>query len=376
MKSDKKKSELPFFLRDGYAAFLSSVICILFGLLVSYIILLCINPKGAGDAIIAIFKNFFYYKKPEKILYYFGSTLTKTVPLILCSLSVLFAKKTGLFNIGVAGQYVIGAGAALFFALYLNAPWYLCVIAATAAAALWAMITGIIKAYRNVNEVISGIMLNWIALYLVNMLMKLVQDPAAPHTMYITDNAPNALLPTLGLASIFGRNDFIGIGIFIAPIVAIIIWIILGKTKLGYELKATGYNKDAAFYSGMNEKGNIILTTAIAGGLAGLGAALLYLTDIDQWSTAMTAVPQMGFDGIAAAFLGGLHPIGAIFSSYFIRHITLGGMYVDKAIYSTQTADMITGFIIYFCAFAQMFRHFATNLFIKRQAEKGKEVRK
>ena len=372
MNKDDKNS-LPFFLRDGFAAFLSSVICIICGMLVGYIIMFCINPGGAGKAILAMFKNFLYYKKPEKVLYYFGSTLVKSVPLIMCSLSVLFSKKAGLFNIGVAGQYTIGAGVAIFFALRFNLPWYICALVAMAAAALWGMLTGVAKAYRNANEVITGIMLNWIALYLVNMFLLPVKDPLAQHTLYIEDNAANALLPNMGLDRIFGGNHFVGIGLFIAPIVAVIIWSILKKTKLGYELKATGYNKDAAFYSGMHERGNIILTTVISGALAGLGAALLYLSDIDQWSTSMASVPSMGFDGIAAAFLGGLHPIGAIFSSYFVKHITLGGMYIDKNIYNTRTADMMVSFIIYFCAFAQLFRHIAANAYLKRKAKKDKE---
>lgn len=366
---NKKKHELPFLLRDGWADFLVSVICIAVGFLLGYIVLLCIHPEGAGNAVWSIVRNFFYYKNPEKVKYYFASTLVKTVPLLLCSLSVLFAKKAGLFNIGVAGQYTVGIGATLWCALFLKFPWYLCIFTAIAAGALYAMLIGFFKAYRNVNEVISGIMLNWIGLYLVNMLLLPLKDPAGQYTVYLEDNAPGALLPSLGLEKWFGGNGFIGIGVILAPIVAILVAVLIRRTKLGYELRATGYNKNAAFYCGMKEKHNIILTMAISGALAGLGAALLFLTDIEQWMTSASSVPSVGFDGIAAAFLGGLDPIGAIFSSYFIKHITLGGMYIDKSFYSAQTADLISSFIIYLSAFAQFFRHFATQIYKKKKAK-------
>ena len=127
--------------------------------------------------------------------------------------------------------------------------------------------------------------------------------------------------------------------------------------KLGYELKATGLNKNAAKYAGMKEKRNMILTMVIAGSLSGLGASFLYLSGIEQWSCAQTAVPAMGFNGIAAAFLGGLNPIGSIFSAFFIQHITSGGSYVDKMVYCAQISDLISAIIIYFCGFVLFFKH-------------------
>ena len=131
----------------------------------------------------------------------------------------------------------------------------------------------------------------------------------------------------------------------------------MSKTKLGYELKATGLNKNAAKYAGMKEKRNMILTMVIAGCLSGLGASFLYLSGIEQWSCAQTAVPAMGFNGIAAAFLGGLNPIGSVFSAFFIQHITSGGSYVDKMVYCAQISDLISAIIIYFCGFVLFFKH-------------------
>ena len=157
---------------------------------------------------------------------------------------------------------------------------------------------------------------------------------------------------------------------------AVGIWVLLEKTKLGYELRATGCNKFAAKYCGMKEKRNIILTMAIAGGLAGMGAATLFLTGFEQWQVTQSAVPAMGFNGIAAAFLGGLNPIGAIFSSYFIQHITNGGAYVDKTMYSAQISDLISALIIYLCGFVLFFKVFMNSRLDRRdEKRRAKEDR-
>ncbi len=150
----------------GFQSLLASLLCIVLGLLIGYIVLLIINPAGAGEAIRTIVENFLYYPSAAARLRYLGNTLVKTAPLLMCSLSVLFAYKVGLFNIGAAGQYVIGAGASLYCALGFGLPWYVCLLAAIAAGAVLGAISGLLKAYRNVNEVISCIMLNWISLYL------------------------------------------------------------------------------------------------------------------------------------------------------------------------------------------------------------------
>ncbi|HBV83591.1 MAG TPA: ABC transporter permease, partial [Lachnospiraceae bacterium] len=312
---------------NGFQTIIGSLLCIVIGLLIGYIVLLMINPQGAGKAITAILKNFLYYPSAAAAKKYFGTTLVKASALLMCSLSVLFAWKVGLFNIGAAGQYVIGAGACLYCGLKFGMPWYVCLFAAIVAAALVGAISGALKAYFNVNEVISCIMLNWIGLYVVNMLLSNVKEQTTPYTRPLSSVNKSALLPNMGLDKLFSKNEFVTIGLLLAVIAAIAIWILLEKTKFGYELKATGLNKNAAKYCGMREKTNIILTMMIAGGLAGLGAGIFYLTGIEQWMVQQTSVPAMGFNGIAAAFLGGSNPIGAIFSSYFIQHITSGGTY-------------------------------------------------
>lgn len=352
---------------------LASFVCIVLGLFVGYIVLLLINPAGAGRAITSILKNFLYFPRPEVALEYFGSTLAKSAPLLMCTLSVLFAYKAGLFNIGASGQYAVGAGFALYFAIHFGAPWWACMLLAMFGGAVLGAIAGALKAYLNVNEVIACIMLNWISLYAVNTILTAVKESGTTYTLPLRTNSPQALIPGLGLQHLFSDNRYVTIAIPLSVVCAILIWVILEKTKLGYELKATGLSINAARYAGMREKRNTILTMAISGALAGLGAAFLYLSGIEQWSCSQTAVPNMGFNGIAAAFLGGLHPIGSVFSAFFIQHITSGGAYVDKMVYCSQISDLIAAIIIYFCGFVLFFKH-CMNKRIQKAEEKKASV--
>ncbi len=353
MKPEKKS----FIENPGVQSVLASLICILIGLVIGYIVLLLINPAGAGRALLSILKNFLYFPRPQVALEYFGSTLVRTAPLLMCTLSVLFAYKVGLFNIGAAGQYAVGAGLALYFAIGFKMPWFVCLIVAMIGAGIIGGFIGFLKAYLNVNEVIAGIMLNWISLYSVNMLLTGVKESSTTYTLALRTNAPGGLLPSAGLQNLFSGNKYVTIAIPLAILTAVIVWVVMDKTALGYELKATGLNIHAAKYAGMKEKQNMILTMVISGAIAGLGAAFLYLSGIEQWSCAQTSVPAMGFNGIAAAFLGGLHPIGCIFSAFFIQHITSGGSYVDKMVYSSQISDLISAIIIYSCGFVLFFKH-------------------
>jgi len=355
---------------SGVQSLLSSLICIVLGLLIGYVVLLFINPAGAGEAIATVIKNFMTYSKPETQMKYLGSTLVKTAPLLMCSLSILFAYKVGLFNIGAAGQYCAGVGLALYSALAWQLPWWACLLLAMAAGALLGAVSGLLKAYCNVNEVISGIMLNWITLYLVNMLLTLVKEETSPYTLHISTVNESALIPSLGLGKLFTNNQYVTIAIPLAIIMAFAVWIVLDKTRFGYELKATGNNKNAAKYCGMAEKRNIIVTLIIGGALAGMGAALLYLTGFEQWQCSTSSVPGMGFSGISAAFLGGLHPVGAVLSSFFIQHITVGGAYVDKTMYCAQISDLISSIIIYLCGFV-LFMKYAMNAGITKREEKA-----
>ncbi len=356
----------------SFQAILTSLICIILGLLIGYIVLLLINPAGAGEAIKTIILNFLTRSSSMARAKALGNTLAKTAPLLMCALSICFCYKVGLFNIGAAGQYEAGACMGLYAALAWHMPWFICLLVAGAAGAIVGAISGALKAYRNVNEVISGIMLNWIMLYLTNMILstKAVKDPTSPYTIKLATGNKGALIPSAGLNALFANNKTVTLAIPLAILFAVLIWMILAKTKFGYELKATGFNKEASKYAGMKEKKNIIVTLAIGGALAGIGAAFLFLTGYQEWSTTQTSVPGMGFNGIAATFLGGLHPIGTIFASFFIQSITDGGALINKSVYPSQISDLISSIIIYLCGFVLFFK-FAINNWVSKRDKGG-----
>ena len=355
---------------DGVQSLLASLICVLLGLLIGFIVLLFINPSGAGEAILAVIKNFLNYSKAATQAKYLGNTLVKTAPLLMCALSILFAYKVGLFNIGAAGQYCAGVALSLYAALAWGWGWLPCMLLAMLGGMVLGAISGLLKSYCNVNEVISGIMLNWIVLYLTNMLLTNVKEATSPYTFVLAHKNPSAILPSLGIGSLFNNNGYVGLALPLSVLAAVAVWVVLEKTRFGYELRATGNNKNAAKYCGMAEKRNIILTLAISGALAGMGAAMLYLTGYEQWQCSTSSVPGMGFNGIAAAFLGGLNPFGAILASFFIQHITAGGAYVDKSMYCAQISDLISSLIIYLCGFV-LFMKYALNTAIAKREEKA-----
>ena len=355
---------------NGVQSLLASLACVVLGLLIGYIVLLFINPNGAGEAIAAVMKNFLNYSKSATQAKYLGNTLVKTAPLLLCALSILFSYKVGLFNIGAAGQYCAGVALSLYAALAWGWGWLPCMLLAMRGGMGLGAISGLLKSYCNVNEVISGIMLNWIVLYLTNMLLTNVKEETSPYTFVLAHKNPSAVLPTLGLGSLLNNNQYVGLALPLSILAAVLVWVVLEKTRFGYELRATGNNKNAAKYCGMAEKRNIILTLVISGALAGMGAAMLYLTGYEQWQCSTSSVPGMGFNGIAAAFLGGLNPFGTILASFFIQHITAGGAYVDKTMYCAQISDLISALIIYLCGFV-LFMKYAMNSAISKREEKA-----
>ncbi len=342
------------FKKPGFQTLLASIVCAILGIILGFIILLLMNPAHAAEGMFAILRNFFKYSdNATNLMYYLGSTLVKSVPVILCAEAILFAYKTGLFNIGAAGQYTVGIIASLYTAIALQWNWFFCVLAAVAAGALWGCICGFFKAYCNVNEVIAGIMLNWIGLYLCNIVLGLpvCMNKTKSETFNVQGSS---LLPTF-LKSLFGNNQYMTIAVPLTVIVAIALLLILNKTTFGYELKATGHNKDAAKYAGMNAKRNIILSLVISGAISGLAAGFYYLTGIEHYKIS-SSVPGMGFSGIAVAFLGGLNPIGAIFAGLFVEYITLGGQYLNTNYYNPQVADLMIAIIIYLCGFVLFFK--------------------
>ena len=358
-----------FLKKSSVQTIIASVICAVLGLFAGFLVLLCLSPQNAGKGILDILKAYFIFKRPALRLENFGNMLVKAVPLLMCGLSVLFAYKTGLFNIGVAGQYCIGICASLFAALAWGLPWYVCVILSVLAGAVWGMISGVFKAIFNVNEVIACIMTNWIGLYITNILLddQRVSNPSLSETYNLSAKNPGAILPGIGLDSLFG-SKYVTVALLLSVVIAVVIHILLTKTTFGYQIKATGLNKHAAQYAGMKHNRNIIVTMAISGALAAAGAAFYYLTGIENYRSS-GSLPATGFNGIAVAFLGGLNPIGTIFASLFVQHIMIGGAYLDTTYYNPQVADLIVAIIIYLCAFVMFIRHFIIKR-LKKKDEK------
>ncbi|MGN0991873.1 MAG: ABC transporter permease, partial [Candidatus Ventricola sp.] len=322
---DNKKTSLGGRLAssEAFVSVAASLICIVIGLLLGVIVLAIIDAEHAiGDGLLVILQS--GIKSPRNM----GTVLANAAPLIMTGLSVGFAFKTGLFNIGAAGQYTLGAFGALYCAIVLQLPWYLCLLAAMVLGAIWGAIPGFFKAYMNINEVITSIMFNWIGLYMVNDIMygkgqSPMYDLATTKTYSLRKAAQSAMIPSCGMSDYFGKLQSVTIAIFIAIFFALIVYVVLNKTTFGYELKACGFNKNAAQYAGINDKRNIILSMTIAGALAGVGAGLYYLSTVAEWNPQVsTALPAIGFNGISAALLACSNPIGTIFSSLFISYIT------------------------------------------------------
>jgi simple sugar transport system permease protein len=312
-------------LSNSLVNIFSSVAAIVVGLVIGLIILLITNASQAFGGFWQILSSGFSNLRE------FGQVLYFATPIIMTGLSVGFAARTGLFNIGASGQFIVGAYMAILIGVKCpflpgHLHWITAILAAILAGALWGAIPGIFKAFFNVNEVIACIMTNYIGTYLVNFLVtRTVYNALQNQSQRVTASAN---LPKMGMDRIF-RDGFIvssvTSGIFIAVIFAIIIYIILEKTTFGYELKACGFNRNSAHYAGINEKRSIIASMIIAGGLSGLGGALLYLSGSGIGINVVDILAKEGFNGIPVALLGLNNPIGIIFSGLLVSYLSVGG---------------------------------------------------
>jgi len=334
---------------------LASLISIGVGLIVGLILLFVLNAKAAGGAFISLVTTGF--RSSDK----FAKVLYQAAPLIMTGLSVGFAFKTGLFNIGATGQYTVGAAMALIGAIQFQLPWYVCLLLALIGGAIWGIFPGLFKALFNVNEVITSIMFNWIAMFAVNltinnlpmMLAKYWGGAQMDRTANLAQANPNALIPRMGL-DVLMKSNYMNISIFIAILFAIVAWIILSKTTFGYELKACGFNRNASIYAGINAKRNIVLSMVIAGAFAGVGGGLYFLAGTGQY-TLLKQLLAAGFNGIPVALLATSNPIGTIFSAFFVSYIQVGGDAMQPD-FVKEIIDIIISVIIYLAAFALLTR--------------------
>lgn len=379
-KVDPKTGKQKFYSTAGFQSIASALISILIGLIVGMLIIIFvgltreeISTKGMIEGVKLVFFGLFSTGRVDNQLTFgfnpvnFGNMLFRGIPLIMTGLSVAVAFKTGLFNIGAPGQYLMSTAATLYVALVMPTEtipawlvWIFAFGAGIIAGALWGAIPGLLKATLNINEVITCIMTNWIAANLVTWFFDardyLKNSDEAGKIGYIKTTASNGVeTAKMGLDKLFPGSQVNG-GIVIAVIIAILIYILMTKTTFGYKLKACGSNRHAAKYAGINDKASIIASMAIAGGLAGAGASLYYLSGHTEfyWSTYMS-LPSEGFNGIPVALLASNHPIGVIFAGAFMSLLNIDGLMIKSlTAYNEYIADIIIASIVYLSAFAMI----------------------
>ena len=395
--------------KDGTQKLLASLLSIFIGLAVGAIVVAIvgltkenIGVKGLWDGVRLIFIGLFANGRDAagELMWGFnptswGNMLFRATPVIMTGLSVAVAFKTGLFNIGAPGPYLMGTMATLLIALGIPAGtlpawliWVLAFVGGMLAGALWGAIPGLLKAFLNINEVHACIMTNWLAASIVtwvfdgSMFRNVVEGTKTGYIYKTTyglmqvDGAwtyvegAGVATPKMGLDVIFPNSQVNG-GILIAAVIAILVYIIMNKTTLGYQLKACGANRHAARYAGINDKRNIVLSMAIAGALAAGGAALYWLSGNTEffWST-YQALPAAGFNGIPVALLAVNNPIGVVFTGIFMAMLDIVGQNLTGfTAYNEYITDVIIAVIVYLSAFSLVIRMWITGK-KKKKAEK------
>lgn len=319
-----------------------SLVAIAIGLLAGIVVMLIFNPSmalfGLGRLLIGGFS--FGIRG-------FATVLHHSTAIMFTGLAVVFAFRTGLFNIGASGQMMIAAYVTAHIGVLWKIPapfqWMVALILGSIAGMIWGLIPGILKAFRNVNEVVTSIMLNWIAANLISFLIirNIINNFTGGASRRIQ---PTAQIPYL-FRSVLGSNSQLSIGFILAIVIGIILHIVLYKTTLGFQLRASGLSIEGSKYAGMNTKRNIILSMGISGAIAGLAGAVLYSNVGKTISTDVNVFTE-GFDGISVALLGLGEPIGAILSAIFLSHIRQGGVYMQPH-FVPEISNMIISVIIY-----------------------------
>jgi simple sugar transport system permease protein len=383
---------MSFWKKESTQKILASLISILIGLVVGAVVVLIvglfnksISLKGAWEGIRLIFVGILSTGRdvngtltwgfnPASI----GNMLFRATPLVMTGLSVALAFKTGLFNIGAPGQYLMGTLATLFIALSIPAGalpgwlvWLLAFSGGVLAGMLWGAIPGLVKAFLNINEVLACIMTNWIAANLVTWafdasnLKNMVEGTKSGYiyktTYGLVDgtyvDGAGVATAKLGLNKLFPGSQ-INAGILVAILLAVGVYILISKTTLGYELKACGANRHAARYAGIHDKRNIVLSMALSGGLAAAGASLYFLSGNTEffWST-YQSLPAAGFNGIPVALLALNNPIGVIFSAIFMAMLDVVGLQLTNlTAYNEYITNVIIAVIVYLSAFSLAIR--------------------
>ena len=296
------------------------------------------------------------FSTPKSISY----CIVYGTPLIFTGLSVAFSFRTGVFNIGAEGQFVVGSMAACVIGILVPAPAIvlvpLCLLAAAAAGALWGFIVGVLKTKWGINEVLSMIMFNWIAFYLSNYIVSIPaihSEGSAEATKNVSD-AARILLPE-GIREALGLANTTNWGIILAGLFAIAIYLIIEKTTLGYELKAVGFNRHAAEYGGINVNRAMLTALSISGALAGMGGAV-QLMGMGQRISVFAGQEGYGFDGIVVALIGSSNPLGVVIAGIFYGALKYAGSKLNLIGAPSEVIKIITGTVVFFIAISHIFK--------------------
>ncbi len=401
--------------KEGTKKLLASLLSILIGLAVGAVVIIIvglakpgIGIRGIWDGVRLIFAGILSTGRQNGQLTWgynpqaLGNMLFRATPLVMTGLSVALANKTGLFNIGAPGQYLMGTLASLMIALNIPSGmlpgwivWILAFLGGMLAGAIWGAIPGMLKAFLNINEVLACIMTNWLAANLVTWafdVSNLKNMVEGTKTGYIYKTSYGLTLvdgnwtyvegngiatSKMGLDLLFPGSQVNG-GILIAIVMAILVYILLNKTTLGYELKACGSNRHAARYAGINDKRNIVLSMAISGALAAAGASLYWLSGNTEffWTT-YQSLPAAGFNGIPVALLAINNPIGVVFTGIFMAMLNIVGQNLTGlTAYNEYITDVIIAVIVYLSAFSLVIRTLLTGRKKKEKAAPATTVNK
>ncbi len=342
--------------------FIYTLLAIVIGFVVGAILLVV---AGNDPAIVygKLYDGVFSEKK------YIVYSMVYAAPYILTGLSVAFSFKTGVFNIGAEGQFVVGSLAAVLVGLFVDLPPVIhpivCMLAACAAGALWGAVVGLMKIKRGINEVLSYIMFNWIAYYLSNYIVisKQVKDSSVEATKLVKDSARTLMSDNMIMST---GCPTVNWGFIIATVAAIALWFIITKTTLGYQLRAVGLSKTASEYGGISSSKIFMSSMAISGMLAGLGGAVHTLGMTGRISQ-FAGQESFGFDGITVALIAGSNPIGCIFSGLFYGAMKYGGNKLTLVGAPKEVVNIIMGTIIFFIAIALLFKRVMLSISEKKQ---------
>ncbi|MCK9547358.1 MAG: ABC transporter permease [Sphaerochaeta sp.] len=346
-----------------------SVLVVLMGFLVGTILVALVgkNPLNMYKALFQALSGY-NIDNGRMNVRYIAETLNYSVPFILCGLSMGFAKRVGLFNIGGEGQYIMGLTLAQTVALLgpqvVVLHWILAILSAIVIGALWGGVVGLLKAKYEVSEVVSTIMLNYVALYLSRIIC--LQLPGA--TTYKTANFPTTALIENRFFQTITHNSLLNNGIFMMVAAVLLFWYIMEKTSLGYGMRATGFNKDAARASGIPVVKSISISMAISGAFAGLAGGIVALGSF-KYGRVLAGMDNYGFDGIAVALVGNCTALGTTLAGLLFGLLKNAQALMQGKQIPKEITFIIQGLIVIFIALRSALKLYQEYL-DKRQLQK------